>query len=75
MKFKCVQIFLHVQVCLHMFTLDFLNQVANGLEKDSMLVSLPFSSPPQFYKVPIIHLMILHPCGYDNLVRTYFCPC
>uniref|UniRef100_A0A6N2K5K1 Nucleotidyl transferase domain-containing protein n=1 Tax=Salix viminalis TaxID=40686 RepID=A0A6N2K5K1_SALVM len=26
-------------VCLHMFTLDFLNQVANGLEKDSMLVS------------------------------------
>ncbi|GFS44823.1 N-acetylglucosamine-1-phosphate uridylyltransferase 2 [Actinidia rufa] len=23
-------------VCLHMFTLDFLNQVANGLEKDSM---------------------------------------
>lgn len=24
------------QVCLHMFTLDFLNQVANGLEKDSM---------------------------------------
>uniref|UniRef100_A0A2P2LK45 Uncharacterized protein n=1 Tax=Rhizophora mucronata TaxID=61149 RepID=A0A2P2LK45_RHIMU len=27
-------------VCLHMFTLDFLNQVANGLEKDSMLVTL-----------------------------------
>ena len=27
------------QVCLHMFTLDFLNQVANGLEKDSMSVS------------------------------------
>ncbi|RRT52176.1 hypothetical protein BHE74_00050575, partial [Ensete ventricosum] len=24
------------KVCLHMFTLDFLNQVANGLEKDSM---------------------------------------
>jgi len=24
------------QVCLHMFTLDFLNQVANGLEKDSV---------------------------------------
>jgi hypothetical protein len=24
------------QVCLHMFSLDFLNQVANGLEKDSM---------------------------------------
>ncbi|XP_029116236.1 UDP-N-acetylglucosamine diphosphorylase 2 isoform X2 [Elaeis guineensis] len=23
-------------ICLHMFTLDFLNQVANGLEKDSM---------------------------------------
>ncbi|KAL0398101.1 UNVERIFIED_CONTAM: UDP-N-acetylglucosamine diphosphorylase 1 [Sesamum radiatum] len=25
-------------VCLHMFTLEFLNQVANGLEKDSMSV-------------------------------------
>lgn len=32
------------QVCLHMFTLDFLNQVANGLEKDSMSVILSFSS-------------------------------
>ncbi|KAH9795545.1 UDP-N-acetylglucosamine diphosphorylase 1 [Citrus sinensis] len=30
-------------VCLHMFTLDFLNQVANGLEKDSVLVMLSFS--------------------------------
>lgn len=28
------------QVCLQMFTTDFLNQVANGLEKDSMLVIL-----------------------------------
>ncbi|KAF8390883.1 hypothetical protein HHK36_023182 [Tetracentron sinense] len=27
---------LSIQVCLHMFTLDFLNQVANGLEKDSI---------------------------------------
>ncbi|KAK9088834.1 hypothetical protein Scep_027916 [Stephania cephalantha] len=26
------------KVCLHMFTLDFLNQVANGLEKDSMKI-------------------------------------
>jgi UDP-N-acetylglucosamine/UDP-N-acetylgalactosamine diphosphorylase len=25
-----------LQVCLHMFTLDFLNQVANSLEKDSV---------------------------------------
>ncbi|KAG2409806.1 UDP-N-acetylglucosamine diphosphorylase [Vigna angularis] len=25
-----------ITVCLHMFTLDFLNQVANGLEKDSI---------------------------------------
>ncbi|KAG8497692.1 hypothetical protein CXB51_006974 [Gossypium anomalum] len=25
-----------MKVCLHMFTLDFLNQVANGLEKDSI---------------------------------------
>ena len=31
------------QVCLHMFSLDFLNQVANGLEKDSMLLSLSLS--------------------------------
>ena len=59
-----------------MFTLDFLNQVANGLEKDSMLVSLSPSLPlPSFIfkqrKVPIIHLMILHPRRYDNLVRTY----
>ena len=28
------------QVCLHMFTLDFLNQVANALEKDSMSVTM-----------------------------------
>ncbi|KAK4487991.1 hypothetical protein RD792_003730, partial [Penstemon davidsonii] len=27
---------LNTEVCLHMFTLDFLNQVANGLEKDSI---------------------------------------
>jgi len=33
-----------------MFTLDFLNQVANGLEKDSMYVALfiPTSLPPLF---------------------------
>lgn len=57
-----------------MFTLDFLNQVANGLEKDSMLVALSLSPLPNFIidqrKVPIVHLMILYPRGYDNLVRT-----
>ena len=32
------------QVCLHMFSLDFLNQVASGLEKDSMLVMVFYLS-------------------------------
>lgn len=31
------------QLCLHMFTLDFLIQVASGLEKDSMWVVISFS--------------------------------
>ncbi|KAJ0832145.1 putative nucleotidyltransferase [Helianthus annuus] len=39
-------------VCLHMFTLDFLNQVASGLEKDSMLV---FTQPLSQRKIPSIH--------------------
>ncbi|WVZ25286.1 hypothetical protein V8G54_003830 [Vigna mungo] len=38
-------------VCLHMFTLDFLNQVANGLEKDSMYVCCPLHSN---FPVPIL---------------------
>ena len=63
-----------------MFTLDFLNQVANGLEKDSMLVALSLpTSLPSFIieqsKVPIVHLMIFYPCGNDVLVRTCFSPC
>ncbi|XWS40471.1 hypothetical protein CRYUN_Cryun18bG0142800 [Craigia yunnanensis] len=38
-------------VCLHMFTLDFLNQVANGIEKDSILVIYHLAEK----KVPSIH--------------------
>ncbi|KAI3455801.1 hypothetical protein Pfo_012464 [Paulownia fortunei] len=51
-------------VCLHMFTLDFLNQVANGLEKDSMSVMLSLSARAYHLaekNIPSIHG---HTVGY-----------
>ncbi|XP_039039911.1 UDP-N-acetylglucosamine diphosphorylase 2-like isoform X3 [Hibiscus syriacus] len=70
-------------VCLHMFTLDFLNQVANGLEKDSMFVCCMIDAFPLF--TPFVELKtnpivkcLLFPANYpfnlkDIILYINFC--
>lgn len=61
-----------LQVCLHMFTVDFLNQVANGLEKDSMsVIDFPLSHS---FLIPFSLLLLhSHSFPYSVLLSAYSC--
>ncbi|KAG8474443.1 hypothetical protein CXB51_033694 [Gossypium anomalum] len=60
-------------VCLHMFTLDFLSQVADGLEKDGMLVMLflPFEMHLLIcYALYLINVMSIS--AVTDIIIIYF---
>ena len=72
--FNCLPDFLLTlwfQVCLHMFTLDFLNQVANGLEKDSMYVYcvILLAPCPHHLSHPSFHCYMNSKCEYIWLLQ------